>query len=290
MLRVICKLQPLLPLTLRPENRKDQSIHLDTIPPTRKTEWLAPAAAYFGLVFAAGFLLGALRVPFLVPRIGVRLAELLEIPVMLVAITWSARFVVRRFALPAAPSIRLRVGGLALAFLVAAELLLAYALQGISPADYIASRDPVSGPVYCASLVVFALMPAFVLRTALGILVLLGGGMLFSGLGHSAEKPSSSDPSTVFVEVQADGQHCVVRKSVLPCAEVLARLRQVLKLAPGTWVRFKAGRATPFDALKKVMDDISHSEYTTSLAYVRPPVKATDSVSASAGTGSPSSP
>lgn len=37
--------------------------------------------AYFGLVFGAGFLLGCIRVPFLVPRLGARVAELLEMPV-----------------------------------------------------------------------------------------------------------------------------------------------------------------------------------------------------------------
>jgi len=83
---------------------------------------------------------------------------------MLAAIIFSARYVVRRFGLPAHTGIRLQVGGLAFAFLVAAELLLAYTLQGVSPADYIASRDPVSGPVYFASLVLFALMPLLVLR------------------------------------------------------------------------------------------------------------------------------
>ena len=35
------------------------------------------AAAYFILVFGAGFVLGSIRLPFLVPRLGERTAELL---------------------------------------------------------------------------------------------------------------------------------------------------------------------------------------------------------------------
>jgi hypothetical protein len=41
------------------------------------------AAAYVGLVFGTGFLLGMLRVAFLVPLVGGRAAELIEAPPML---------------------------------------------------------------------------------------------------------------------------------------------------------------------------------------------------------------
>lgn len=119
---------------------------------------------YFGLVLGAGFVLGLIRVPVLVPRLGERYAELLEMPVMLVVIVVAARFIVRRYQLPASVSTRLQVGFAALALSVAAELLLAAALQSQSIAQYIASRDPVSGSVYVLLLLVFALMPTLLLR------------------------------------------------------------------------------------------------------------------------------
>ena len=51
---------------------------------------------YFTLVFVAGFILGGIRVLFVVPQIGERYAELIEMPLMLVVIFFSARFVVRK--------------------------------------------------------------------------------------------------------------------------------------------------------------------------------------------------
>jgi hypothetical protein len=120
---------------------------------------LKPGTVYFALVFGAGFVLGSVRVPFLVPRFGVRLAELFEMPAMFVVILFAARYVLERFALPRSVPVRLGVGLVALCLLAAAELMFAFLLQGQPIGQYIASRDPVSGSVYAAMLVLFALMP-----------------------------------------------------------------------------------------------------------------------------------
>ncbi len=89
-------------------------------------------------------------------------------PFMLVAIVLAARFVIRRFALPASALVRLGTGVIALGLLLAAELLLAVALQDRSLSDYIASRDPVSGSVYLAMLLLFAAMPLILARRSSG--------------------------------------------------------------------------------------------------------------------------
>lgn len=120
---------------------------------------LRAALTYFGIVFGVGFLLGSVRVPFLVPRFGERVAELAEMPLMLLAVYLGAGYVVRRFGSSVAARGWLLVGGVALSLLVAAELLLAVVLAGRGAAEYVASRDPVSGSVYLAMLVVFAAMP-----------------------------------------------------------------------------------------------------------------------------------
>lgn len=120
--------------------------------------------AYFSLAFGAGFVMGAIRVPFLVPRLGERVAELVEMPFMFIVIVLAARFITTRFALPANALVRLSTGFLALGLLIAAELLIAVAFQEQSPGHYVSSRDPVSGTVYLLMLALFAAMPLVVAR------------------------------------------------------------------------------------------------------------------------------
>jgi hypothetical protein len=114
---------------------------------------------YFGIVFGVGFVLGALRVTLLVPRLGERLAELSEMPVMFVAIYFAAGSIVRRCGTRVHGAGWIGVGLLALVFMLGAELLMAVALAGRSVSEYLASRDPVAGAVYLAMLFLFAAMP-----------------------------------------------------------------------------------------------------------------------------------
>lgn len=136
-------------------------------PPRRIGHWattvVAGGATYFLIVFAVGFVLGIVRMVWLVPRIGARWAELLEIPVMLAVIYWAARWVSRWFRLADhRRPVQVGIGLVGLLLLVGAELWLALQLGGQSPAEYGASRDPVSGTVYAASLVLYAVMPTLV--------------------------------------------------------------------------------------------------------------------------------
>ncbi|MFZ1573692.1 MAG: hypothetical protein WAT36_00300 [Chromatiaceae bacterium] len=120
---------------------------------------LKAGITYFSSAFGAGFVMGAIRVPFLVPRLGERLAELIEMPIMFVVIFLTACFITQRFALPATALVRLNTGIIALALLLAAELLLAVAPQDRSLGEYVSSRDPISGSVYLAMLALFTAMP-----------------------------------------------------------------------------------------------------------------------------------
>ncbi|MEW6052161.1 MAG: hypothetical protein AB1552_00010 [Nitrospirota bacterium] len=95
---------------------------------------------------------------------GTRIAELIEAPVMFVVIIVAARWIMRRLTVPYRIPIRLGIGCVALGLLLVAEFTLVLWLQGLSIRDYLASRDPVSGTVYCILLGVFALMPLLVVR------------------------------------------------------------------------------------------------------------------------------
>ena len=99
---------------------------------------LKAGVLYFALVFGAGFVLGPIRILWLVPRFGTRTAELMEMPIMLAVVMFAARWVVQRLAMPPTPSKRLGVG--------------------------FAHRDPVAGTVYIVMLGVFAIMPHLVSR------------------------------------------------------------------------------------------------------------------------------
>jgi hypothetical protein len=119
---------------------------------------------YFALVFGAGFILGACRVRWVVPRFGTRTAELLETPIMLLVTVVVAQWLVERLAVPPALSDRLGMGCIALSLLLVAEFTLVLRLRGLSISQYLASRDPVSGTVYYLMLGVFAIVPLLVAR------------------------------------------------------------------------------------------------------------------------------
>src|SRR5688572_12093098 len=123
---------------------------------------LRAAGLYFLAVFGAGFLLGVARTLWLVPQVGSRAAELMEMPVMLAVMIYAAHRVVRRYSLSPRPRVRLVVGGLASASLLAVELGVVLPLRGVSLGEYWARLDPVSGSVYYALLAVYALLPLLV--------------------------------------------------------------------------------------------------------------------------------
>lgn len=123
---------------------------------------LKAGTLYFALVFGAGFVLGTLRTLWVVPSLGMRKAELIEEPLMLVITFLAARWVVRRLSLPRRFFTRLGMGFAGLGLLLAAEIGLVLWVRGTTIREYVASRDPVTGTVYLVMLGVFALMPLLV--------------------------------------------------------------------------------------------------------------------------------
>jgi len=119
---------------------------------------------YFVFVFGAGFLLGPIRILWVVPRLGTRVAELLEAPIMFVITIVAARWIVRRLAVPSTASSRLSMGGIALGLMLIAEFTLVLWLRGLSIREYLAGRDPVAATAYYVTLGVFGVMPLLVAR------------------------------------------------------------------------------------------------------------------------------
>ncbi|NGZ95560.1 MAG: hypothetical protein CV089_05415 [Nitrospira sp. WS110] len=125
---------------------------------------LKPGFVYFLLVFGTGFVLGAVRVLLIVPLVGHRTAELLEMPLMLIATVLAARWTIRRFPEPRTSAARLAIGGIALGLMLVGELAVGIGLRGMTAAEVILNRDLVSGTAYYVSLFLFAAMPWLVSR------------------------------------------------------------------------------------------------------------------------------
>lgn len=125
---------------------------------------LQTAVLYFLLVFGAGFMLGIGRVLFLVPLLGERTAELLEMPLMLIVIVSAARWIVRHRLDDRRLISMLSVGFIAMWLVLIADLAVGMLLRGMSAAEVFLHRDPVTGAAYYAALLLFAAMPAIMAR------------------------------------------------------------------------------------------------------------------------------
>ena len=125
---------------------------------------LKAGVIYFALVFGAGFVLGPIRILWVVPRFGTRMAELMETPIMFVVSIVAARWIVHRLAVPSVPSSRLGMGFVAPGLMLVAEFGFVLWLRRLSIREYLATRDPVSRTVYYVMLGVFAIMPLLVAR------------------------------------------------------------------------------------------------------------------------------
>lgn len=121
--------------------------------------------AYFGLVFAAGFLLGTLRVLVLTPNIGETVAVAFELPVMLAVSWFGCRWLVARFGVAAVLTPRLVMGGVAFSILVLAEVAVSKLAFGRSLSDHLAQYGEPSTMLGLAGQIAFAAFPAVQLST-----------------------------------------------------------------------------------------------------------------------------
>jgi len=97
-------------------------------------ETLKAGVLYFALVFAAGFVLGTIRTLWVVPKLGVRTAELLEAPIMFGISIPAALWVVRHVQVPPLWSRRLAMGCIALGLMLVAEFAIGLWIRGIADA------------------------------------------------------------------------------------------------------------------------------------------------------------
>lgn len=116
-------------------------------------------AAYWALVFGAGFLLGTVRVLWLLPQVGEELAVLIESPVILTVSLLAAIWLTRRYHITATGA-ALAMGALAFALLMLAELGLAVGAFAMTPGEWAASILVPPGLWGLLGQIAFGLFPA----------------------------------------------------------------------------------------------------------------------------------
>ena len=131
------------------------------MPPPPARMIFAAALAYVATVFAAGFLLGTLRVLIVAPRLGEFRAVALEAPVILL-ISWIvAGRVLRRWPVAAGGLRALAaMGALAFALLMLAESTLATLAFGQTLPEWFAALATPAGALGLAAQIGFAAIPA----------------------------------------------------------------------------------------------------------------------------------
>ena len=121
---------------------------------------LGAAGAYFAIVFALGFVLGVARVLITAPKLGETVAVLLEVPVIVTASWFAAKWCVAAFSVPARAPERLTMGFVAFALTMLAELALSVFLLGNTASEHFAIFTHAVGLIGLAAQLLFALIPS----------------------------------------------------------------------------------------------------------------------------------
>lgn len=125
----------------------------------RGAAWVLAGFLYASSAFAVGFMLGAIRVMFVAPRLGETLAVLLEAPLMLAVSWWLSRWSAGRFGILSNFSDALLMGVIAFATLTSAEGVTAVLLFGKTVQSYFDGFASAAGMIGLLAQVCFAVFP-----------------------------------------------------------------------------------------------------------------------------------
>jgi hypothetical protein len=114
---------------------------------------------YFLGVFTLGFVLGAMRMFFLVPYTGPVIAVLIEIPLMLLFAWFFCRFLTGRLDISSAIYDRLLMGGVAIALVMAGEVLIVLLLLEGTVTGFFVAFDLPENRIGLGAQIAFALFP-----------------------------------------------------------------------------------------------------------------------------------
>ena len=115
--------------------------------------------AYAVTVFAIGFLLGTARVLLLAPRVGSKIAVLVEAPIILTASWYASRIWMTRLAVGAEIRPRILMGVVAFVTLMMLEVALSIILFHRSMGEYLTELRSPAGAIGIAAQICFAIFP-----------------------------------------------------------------------------------------------------------------------------------
>ena len=123
---------------------------------------LTAATIYFLALFALGFVLGTIRVTLIAPRVGDFVATAIEFPLMLIAALFICRWVVRRWQVPPAASLRWMMALWLLVLLLVAEALLGLIVFNQTLADQWTALSTQAGLLGLFAQILAASLPSWV--------------------------------------------------------------------------------------------------------------------------------
>jgi biopolymer transport protein ExbD len=78
---------------------------------------------------------------------------------------------------------------------------------------------------------------------------------------------AAEQPAQITIRI-TDNVNCLVEDTTVPCANVVAYLRDVLKLPVRTQFRILPDKASPYEATAKLVEQFQKSEYKLKMGYV----------------------
>jgi hypothetical protein len=121
---------------------------------------LTAGGAYFLTVFAAGFVLGTVRVLWVAPNLGPVPAVLIELPMLLTFAWFVCGWILRRWKIGRAGGADIGMGLTAFMLLILAETAFSVLLTGQSLSVFFQRMATAQGAIGLAGQILFAALPA----------------------------------------------------------------------------------------------------------------------------------
>ena len=129
---------------------------------------LTAGISYFAVVFAAGFVLGTLRLTLLAPVLGGLLAVLVELPFMLIISWFASHRITVIVSVPQRRTARIGMGAIAFALLMVAELALGLSVFQRTVREFFEAFATLEGVFGLVGQIAFALIPLAQTRKVAG--------------------------------------------------------------------------------------------------------------------------